>query len=248
MINPDSSGISLVSRMILAEADGFLSELFNKEELKKRMQEEFPKLLFLAVENGKKRSVLWLLENGANPNQSNEEWTTVYPGSTVLLQAIDKKNLEIVESLVNKGANVNSQERDSVFVVPLFYAICNNHIGMVEFLIGKGATLNVKDLVQMTPLIYAVRFGDIKMVGFILSKKPDDINTKDVFHYTALHHAVMERKVDIVKFLSENGANQKRDYDNFLGTPYEMARRHNYHEMLKYLEAPQECSCSCVVQ
>jgi len=74
-------------------------------------------------------------------------------GLTPLHVAAGNGHLEVVQLLVERGANVSAQ--DVLGWTPLHVAAGNGHSDVVEFLIGKGVDVNAKDRYGRTPLHYA---------------------------------------------------------------------------------------------
>ncbi|WP_406547025.1 ankyrin repeat domain-containing protein [Succinimonas sp.] len=94
-------------------------------------------VLMLAVSDRsaiKEQAVDLLLKNGANPNAANSR------GRTALMMAVSEpKNpsLKVIESLLNAGAVIDTQDQDSA--TALSYAIASNHPGAARLLMEKGA-------------------------------------------------------------------------------------------------------------
>jgi uncharacterized protein len=51
-------------------------------------------------------------------------------------------NVELVETFIEKGANVNMKIDDCL--TPLMYAIYANHFDVVKLLVSKGADVNLQ--------------------------------------------------------------------------------------------------------
>ncbi|WP_265018042.1 ankyrin repeat domain-containing protein [Wolbachia endosymbiont (group A) of Coremacera marginata] len=67
-----------------------------------------------------------------------------------LLTAVQDGGFNKVQSLINRGANVNAKDKDGK--TPLHYASrSDHHLGMVKYLISKGADIDVKDNSSRTP-------------------------------------------------------------------------------------------------
>ncbi len=74
-------------------------------------------------------------------------------GRTALHYAIQNRDAQMVQFLIDNNANVNAQ--DSNGRTALHYAIRNNNAKMVEFLIAKGADVNLATNNKETPLMLA---------------------------------------------------------------------------------------------
>lgn len=62
-------------------------------------------------------------------------------GTTALMEAVNNNNFEIVELLINAGANINEINKITHYSV-LMYAIHSNNIKMVKFLVDNNADSN----------------------------------------------------------------------------------------------------------
>lgn len=95
-----------------------------------------------------------------------------------LLNATSQNNLPKVKSLLEKGVNVNFQEKSFGFS-PLTNACHDDKIEVLQLLIEAGANLNIQTRTGWTPLHYAVQSQQRKVFD-ILVNAGADINTKDV--------------------------------------------------------------------
>ena len=73
-------------------------------------------------------------------------------GWTPLHNAVDSDDKEIVELLVNNGADVNATHNGGG--TPLHWAARKGHKQIVELLIANGANVNAQDEDGGTPLFY----------------------------------------------------------------------------------------------
>lgn len=87
--------------------------------------------LRFAAQFNHKEIVLYLLSKGASFK------IKAYDGIDPLLSAVEKRNIEIVEILLERGANPNSWSKETC---PLLQARENHHAAMEELLIKYGAT------------------------------------------------------------------------------------------------------------
>ena len=109
-----------------------------------------------AARDGDSFAVLTLLNTGIDINKKNKD------GWTALHIAASKNRLEIVELLIENGAEVDSKgDPSTIFIwqrgfTPLHYATVNGHKDIVELLINQGAQVNAKDNTANTPLDLAI--------------------------------------------------------------------------------------------
>lgn len=131
-------------------------------------------------------SVRSLLSQGANPNVAGSDGLVplmVATGSTrvvsdnyVSSQAVESKTTkeirEIVELLLENGANPNYQ--DKLGRSPLFNAVYHRKVSLVDSLLENGANPNMLNKSGLSPLYYAIYhcYGDVAEV--LLENGADD--------------------------------------------------------------------------
>ncbi|WP_264376079.1 MULTISPECIES: ankyrin repeat domain-containing protein [unclassified Wolbachia] len=104
-------------------------------------------VLNLAAKHGHIGTVEALLKiEGIKIDERNEH------GFTPLHNAVHKDHKEIVEVLLQAGANVDAQH---LYGTPLHYAVSYCHKETVDVLLEKGANVNAVNTHGMTPLDYA---------------------------------------------------------------------------------------------
>ena len=129
----------------------------------------FNDLLCLAVRQDQDKIGKWLISKGADISARDNSYMTP------LHIAVENDAYEIAEILIAIGANVNAP--GSLFRTPLYFATSKR---MCEFLISKGAAINVRDMLSaMTPLHCAAEYGFPIEVCAALIKAGADIHTKD---------------------------------------------------------------------
>ncbi len=101
-----------------------------------------------AMENKKTEAMTYLLEKGANPNQTDAN------GKTALIFSMDYADNTLFTMLIQKGANVNVI--DASKNSPLHIAVKNQIPQTVEKLLSGGAAVNSQNADGNTPLHIAV--------------------------------------------------------------------------------------------
>jgi ankyrin repeat protein len=125
-------------------------------------------------------------------------------GVPVLCLALGDNSTELIEPLLNAGADPNAAKPTP----PLLLAmdVCP-HPHEVALLVQYGADVNVVSTAfGLTPLMEAANFGDLESVK-ALAEKGADVNAKDTAGgLTVLHHAVYGANADVVTYLLQKGA------------------------------------------
>lgn len=130
-----------------------------------------------------------------------------------LLENIDRRlqnaaargKLKKVESLLKRGANVNSQ--DGVGFSPLHLAAMNEERETVEILLKNGADVNSKNDDDETPLFLVADKNNQNIID-LLCVAGADVTIKNKFGVTVLHKASEQFNVSILKLFFEKGASQ----------------------------------------
>ncbi len=167
-----------------------------------------------AVEKNDAKSVNLLLEGKADVNLRSTD------GSTVLHYTVDNKNF-LLTKLLLPHARVNQQMNNKK--TALYIAAMKGLTDVVEMLIEAKAYLSylARDNDGLTPLMVAAQDGHVSTIKLLLDKKahPDIM---DGLKKTALHHAVIEQKIEVVKILLDAKACPNH-FDQFGRTSFAIA-------------------------
>ena len=118
--------------------------------------------LIEAIGQNNLTNVLHLIEIGAEVNPQSRKWL-----EQPLHYAIYHGHEQIVETLVSKGANTNSQDCRGNF--PIHRAVSKNHRRIVEILLLNGADIEAEcEIFSETPICYATQLGYTEMVKTLL--------------------------------------------------------------------------------
>ena len=134
---------------------------------------------------------------------------------TLLMAAVDMGDLEIVKSLIERGAKINTQNAiqaffghspmggDSVLIqaIPRLGLRGPDPDPITAYLLEKGADVNQANIGGLTPLIVAAQFNKPNVVRLLLQKGADP-NIRDSMECTALAWAVKRGYDNIVSLLS----------------------------------------------
>ena len=144
-------------------------------------------------------------------------------GSTPLHLAAFSNAHEIVETLMEHGANLNALDKtDST---PLHVAAAKNAHAATRILLDHEVNINAKDTAGNTPLHYAVAHDAQSVIGMLIEQRAD-VNTINYDGETPLHlYAMYNEPTDrIVSMLLHYGADiDAKDYYGY--TPLGKAAR-----------------------
>lgn len=163
--------------------------------------------LLVASLQGDSGKVRRLIRNGAYVNTKTEE------GITPVMMAAQNGNTEIIEILIEHGANVNatSNERAIKGYTALMLAAQNGHPEIANILIGNGANIDAKTHDGVTALHIACRFEHLPVVKTLVENGAA-VNTVDNQNMPPLISAINSGNFPITEILVEHGANVNFKY------------------------------------
>ena len=168
-------------------------------------QVESELLLEIAVNKGNLEIVDILVNDdrcSADPNKSTKK------EKTVLMQAIDIRNIPIIKCLfegkLEADANLSGQ-----FQTPLELAVFNNDFGIVDLLLSYSADINLVRDNHLGALGTAAANGNKAMVEFLLEKGADanDLHLDTNIMTVIVDKLNLSNAVDMLKLLVECGVN-----------------------------------------
>jgi ankyrin repeat protein len=139
----------------------------------------------------------------------------------LLLQAAEDGNVDKVQKLLDKGANIEATNDDGW--TPLHWACRNGCVEVVEMLLDKRANIEARDNGGWTPLHEACYKGHVEVVKLLLDKGTNIEATDDDLGWTPLHAACFWGRVEVVEMLLARGANAEAT-DNNGKTPLDLAK------------------------
>lgn len=165
--------------------------------------------LMEAIKKKDKIKVSQLIQKGVNLDYRQQgKAGSISP----LESAVAFQEAELVDLLLNKGADVNNSTRNGY--TALFIAVINlvSDPKIIGNLIGHGADVNAKSSVEgWTPLLYATKkiFLSEPVVIRQLIDAGANINDHNVFGETPLMYAAAFASDEVVKYLLEKGADTR---------------------------------------
>ncbi|HEY3825620.1 MAG TPA: ankyrin repeat domain-containing protein [Bryobacteraceae bacterium] len=159
-----------------------------------------------AVKSGNHVALRELIRNKADVNATEPD------GSTALLWASYRDDLESADLLIRAGAKVNTA--NELGVTPLWPAGENGSSAMVRRLLEAGANPNAALLAGETPVMVAARSGYPDVVERLLAKGGNP-NAHGSRGQTALMWAVAQKHPEVVKVLIAHHADLQAKSDQW---------------------------------
>ncbi|KAJ0029928.1 hypothetical protein Pint_13074 [Pistacia integerrima] len=160
-----------------------------------------------------------LLKRGLDPNESDSN------GRTPLHIAASKGSENCVLLLLDYGANPNC--RDSDGNIPLWDALLGGHEHVIKLLVDNGANLYYGDMGHFA--CTAAEQNNLELLKEIV-RHGGDVTQPRNNGSTALHVAVCEDNIEIVRFLLDQGADiDKPDVHSW--TPKDLAEQQGHEEI-----------------
>ncbi|WP_308150022.1 ankyrin repeat domain-containing protein [Spiroplasma sp. AdecLV25b] len=180
--------------------------------------------LFIAAYQENIAIVKYLLANGANINILADDVSTIE-------MLIEKNNHEILQLLIDSGADVNI--RDKNYKVPLYIAIETNNIKLIQLLIDNGADITNNNALL---LVITAMISTPTVLKLLLNNGVDLNISSDLDNDVSLLHTVVTyKKNNFIKLLIEKGMNINSKDNKFGHTPLHTAIVNNNKEVAEIL-------------
>jgi ankyrin repeat protein len=155
--------------------------------------------------------IAFLLKHGAKVNTQIPKRGPCYkPPRTALQWAVKNKNYTILSLLLDAGQNINqiSRSQHRAPTTALVTAVKDSNHEMITFLLNAGADPSLD-----SSITYAAKASDVGLVSTLLQKGADidhvsgpDDEYASGRNTNALHHAVLESNLEMIRFLINQGA------------------------------------------
>lgn len=185
--------------------------------------------LIYSIENDKPELTKYLLDHGADIEKTNNE------GESPLFVAFIKRNLIIAQMLIENGAKLDVNAKNSKGQTALFFSVENNYTEVTKFLLDHGANFRKLDESEKPSLFHAIDSNNKDFAQFLISKGVN-VNIK-YKRETPLIYSIIKNKPEMAKFLIDHGADleAKKDRDRRSETALFFSVKNNDIEITKYL-------------
>ncbi|WP_253303211.1 ankyrin repeat domain-containing protein [Wolbachia endosymbiont of Phyllotreta cruciferae] len=147
-----------------------------------------------------------------------------------LLDAAKVGDMSKVKDSVNRGADVNTKDRDGN--TPLRNAVLKGHFGIFKYLVENGVSLEGKDHRCGPSICDASYSGNLDILKYLIGKGVD-INESNNDGWTPLHFAAWRGYLEVANFLIEKGANI--NVKNIFGRkPIHIAAENNNKNIIEF--------------
>lgn len=134
-------------------------------------------------------------------------------GWTPLHIAAALGDLDILELLVNNDPEPSINQQTNTGQTVLHLSVSKNLYETTLFLLKHGASARIRDRKGQYPLFRAASIGSIKLVDLLVKEGKSQLNAKDAFNWTAMHHALAEGHGDVAVELVKLGADPNVEGD-----------------------------------
>jgi len=130
--------------------------------------------------------------------------------NSLLIEALDSYDVEHAKTYVRKGSDVhvsvtaretiqvNGSQHSTSGSAPLYHYMLNSRWTeeMSDFLLGQGVSVDVKNFNGNTPLMIAVKNGDLRKVSYFLQRHADPLATNNAGEMVLQQAQLLSRSVD----------------------------------------------------
>lgn len=163
--------------------------------------------------------------------ENNGDLDLIINGETMLINAIKEKNDDIVNLLIENGADVNIKSDDCQRTA-LMWASLSGRLDYVKLLFNHGALLDLQDRDDCPALLNATYNCHEDVVEFLINNGAS-LDVVDDEKYSALMWAVQKQQFKIIKLLVKKGASL--DLQNEFGITALMLAATEDFEILQFL-------------
>ncbi|WP_264686029.1 MULTISPECIES: ankyrin repeat domain-containing protein [unclassified Wolbachia] len=188
--------------------------------------------VFTWIPGGKVMQGVWKIEDCGSNVRKVRDIVSNAKGELdqELLDAVKVGDMSKVRDSVNRGANVNTEDRDGN--TPARNAVLKGHFGIFKYLVENGVSLEGKDHRCRPSICDASYSGNLDILKYLIGKGVD-INESDNNGWTPLHFAAWRGYLEVANFLIEKGANI--NVENIFGRkPIHVAAENNNTNIIEF--------------
>lgn len=116
--------------------------------------------------------------------------------------AVIQKDRAMIDAILQaKGVQINQPDGEGQ--TPIFYAVVNKSLEMLQYLEKHGANLEHREMLLRTPLYFAASCGCTDIIRYLV-EKGCDVNICSNLGRTALAKACWNGEPEVVKLLLTN--------------------------------------------
>jgi ankyrin repeat protein len=212
----------------------YFKELLNRKANFSNVDKNNLPPMFLSIKEGMDKKLKMLLSQGDDPNK---KWS----GVSAIEYSIKSNNNNALEILLNSGVNLKSvskpiqlaiqkrnfailkiltkhtnpndlNQKNSEGNTAIHFAVENNDVEILKYLISNKAEINVVNNLGHSPLYKAVTLGNVEIVGILL-KEGADPNSEDIKGNTIIDLTAKKLSGEILEVLLRNNPTPK--FNNF---------------------------------
>jgi ankyrin repeat protein len=185
--------------------------------------------LHSAMETGHFYCAKLLIEAKANLNKADST------GATPVHLAIEHNQLDLLEEMLRRGANLESILKET-HETALLNAVKNNNLNCVKLLIQSNASVNVIDAEKNTACHLAAKIGASAVLKLILEAPAlRCINERNADGLTAILIATTSDHLECVKLLVDNDADVNCKEEKTRNTSFHIAASKGNQSLLEIL-------------
>ena len=147
-----------------------------------------------------------------------------------IFEAIKNHSLKRVMELIGEGEDINQNDRDFIMysefidshyiiegATPLIFAIFYRDLGIMKYLLDKGADPYIKNENGRNSFLWACGVGNVDVIKMLVEFDSDLVNSLNVYGSNVLHIAAGSNNVEVFEYLVNDlgiDVNSTNEYGN----------------------------------